>query len=256
MKALDGRVHHAAVEAGYPAQHDAQDQAERYADQSDGQRYAAGDHQPRKQVAAVGVGAEQEQALLGRLLHRAEQMAVGAEDPEQPVLVAAGEQPHADLAVRNRREHGPERGVPPVLELQYVRAETPFVEQPDALRRDELPERLGIVGVGVGDEIGEDRHQIEAADQHGGDHRSLVAQEADAHEPPLRVQCLLRLARARAVARRDRVFRCRCHQRAPTRMRGSIHNRTISDRKVPITVSMLTSSRMLPASSMSCRSSA
>ena len=66
----------AAKIAGDAAQQHAQEQAERHRDQADHQRDLRGEHQARPEVAAVDVGAEEEERLFGRRTLHAEQVDV------------------------------------------------------------------------------------------------------------------------------------------------------------------------------------
>ena len=86
------RSKHAAVIAGQAADDDAEHEAERDADQADGQRDARAIDDARQHVAAEPVGAEQEQlAVLGR----ADEMQVALDQAPEFVGVAAAEE--ADL---------------------------------------------------------------------------------------------------------------------------------------------------------------
>ena len=74
-----------------PSRH-AEQQAERHADQADGQRRAGGEHQAGEHVAPQLIGAEQEERILRPAVGEAQQMAVGREQAEQIVRIAAPEQ--------------------------------------------------------------------------------------------------------------------------------------------------------------------
>ena len=95
--ALDHRIDHAAVESGDAAEQDAEEQAQRHPDQADRHRHAGAVHHPRPEVAALDVGAEQEQGRRRRV-GGTEQVDVGGEDPQQLVGEAAREQAHRVLA--------------------------------------------------------------------------------------------------------------------------------------------------------------
>ena len=85
----------AAVIAGDAADDDAEGQADGDADQPDGQRDARAVDDPRQQIAAEPVGAEQEQLPA---LGRADEMQIARDHAPELVLVATAEEPQASGA--------------------------------------------------------------------------------------------------------------------------------------------------------------
>ena len=74
---------------GDPPEQTAQQERDRHPDQSDGERYAGGEDGAAEHVPAQVVGPEQKQV---RRLRYADEMDVRSQDPQQPVLVTAGEE--------------------------------------------------------------------------------------------------------------------------------------------------------------------
>jgi hypothetical protein len=166
----------AGVEARDAAHDDADAERDQDADQADRERHLRADDDPRQQVAAEAVGAEQEGAALGH----AEQVDVGADHAQEPVRVAAHEQ--AD-GLRRVGQLGvealPGDGVA-VLDERVDEGphQLPLVPDADGLRR-----AVDVAAVLHGDAVGreerrDERHQVQHDQDDRADDAHLVGREA------------------------------------------------------------------------------
>src|SRR5262245_11067961 len=238
---LDHRVDDAAVEAREPAQHDAQNQARRHAEEPDRQRDACPVHEPRPEIAALHVGAQEKDRLGGiEVRGDADQMARHRDQAEEVVLEAVSKEVDRHLhfwigavdALEGLR-------VALSLETVDVRAKAPLVEPVDRLRRHQRALGLGGVRIRVGEKIGAQHRQIEPAYDGGAGHGHPVLAESPPHELPLRGdEDALLVGDGR-------------HHVSSRRMRGSIQTSRMSEIKVPITVITPSSSTIVPARNMS-----
>ena len=177
------RVRQPAVEAGDAAQDHPEHQADHHGDETDRQRRARREHHPRPHVAALQVGPEQEKRLLRVDALDPDQVPVGWDEPEELVVEAGGEE-------GQRNDLGRILGVHP-LECRRValpdhrvdmRAELAIEEEPDLLRRDQTALRVGRLGVGVGEKVGQQHHQVEQDHGDSAEHRQAVLAEAPPHQ--------------------------------------------------------------------------
>ena len=101
--ALDDGVDDAAEEARDAAEHDAEHQAEHHADEADRHRDLRREEKAREDVAALHVGAEEEERLVGARALEAEEVDVRGDEPEELVVEAAREEPQLVLLSRGPR---------------------------------------------------------------------------------------------------------------------------------------------------------
>src|SRR5712671_1986907 len=277
--ALDQDVGPAAVIAGDAADQDAERKADDDADQPDGQRDPRAVDDPRQQVAAEPVGAEQEHLPARR---RAGQVHIAVDIAPEFVRVAMTQPAERLILCRVGRVHPMQIGhVETVIVAQDERgAQAALVEQAHALRR-----RVDEIGVPAVEPVGREKlaeqdDQVERQQQRARYDRDAVPAKAPPHQPPLRgaVEPLLRrrhdidrvgVERGRRDEMRQwlaadgpvRFVRGRrsggdadfAHCWRPTwrRMRGSSAASARSDRNTPITVRNAMNIRNEPARNIS-----
>ena len=226
----------AAEVAGDAAEHDAQHQAQRHADQADRHRRPRGVHQPRPQVAALRVGAEQEQRLARLGAFDPDQVAIGRDEAEQLVRSPCAKNVTGILRARVGHVDALERQrIARALQRDARTGEAAVVEPVDRLRRDQRALRLGGGRVGVGEEVGEQRDQVEQRPGRSSRRRASLCLRKRHH---MSCHCVATAMRSSAttLARRRACAAMAAAQLTlvPSRMRGSTHISSRSERNVPI----------------------
>ena len=181
---MHDHVRGTAEVARYAAQGEADQQREAHPAQADGERDARAVHDAREQVAAHTVGAEQEHHTPFR---NREQVAVGGEQPPQPVLGAAPEEPDR-VALGGRCIHAAQRFLVDVLlQSHHVGCgQTSIGKQADALRRDEYVRDVALLQRVGRDERCQEPDQVGDRQHRGADQGQPMAFEVAPHELPLR----------------------------------------------------------------------
>ena len=159
----------------------------RHADEADRHRRPRRVHEPRPEVASLRVRSQQEQRLarLGAL-HR-DQMAVGRDEAQQLVGLAVAEERDRDLRARVGNVDPLERQrVARSLQRVHVGPEAALVEPVDRLRRHQRSLGFRFRRIRIGEEVGEERDQVESDQDDGPADGELVLAEAPPHELPLR----------------------------------------------------------------------
>src|SRR5262249_44141373 len=249
----------AAVIAGHPADQDPKHEADRDADQADGERDAGADKNAREHIAAGPVGAEQEG---GAALGRAEQVKARRNDAPPAVGIAQAEEAQLFHARRIGRVFAFEGGhVEVIAKAIHERPdEAALVKQMHALRR--RVDEVGVTAVQVvgRQELAGDDRSIEQDENDTREHGEAVAPELPPHHPPLRgeIEPLLLLGQPLDRLRieglgRDVMVDGSRHRTLPppNRMRGSSAASARSDKRTPTTVSSARNIRNEPAKYMS-----
>ncbi len=180
-------VDHAAEIAGDAAQDDAQHETQRHADQTDRHRRPRRVHEPRPEVASLHVGSQQEERLARLGSFHGDEMAVGRDEAQELVRLAPAEERDRYLLARVGNIDPLERQrVAGSCQRVHVGLEASLVEPVDLLRRHQRALRFRFQRIHIGEEVGEQRDQIESNQDDGSAGGELVLAEAPPHELPLR----------------------------------------------------------------------
>ena len=188
------------------------------------------------EVASQPVRPQQREGLGFTL--DADEVQIGRNQTQKVVFVASDQQADREPPIRIGAVDPAKNAVVPLPGHRVdMGVESAVVPQVDGLGGQVGPAGIDSVGVGSGQEIGQQDHQVKESQEDQGDERQLVPAEASPGQLP----------GGRRFELEPNLLRLRIHDCPRNRILGSIQSRSRSEISVPTTVSTPSRSTRVPA---------